>query len=175
MIAPPPPGVVRALVVFLLVVVAQRVAELALSARNTRALLARGAKEYAAAHYRLIVFVHVLFPLSLIAEVLWLGARPWSHWPVWLALWLLAQALRYSAVRALGDRWSTRILVLAGAPLVRRGPYRFLRHPNYAAVVLELIAAPMLFGAWRTAVMVTLLDAMALRIRIDAEERALGG
>ena len=118
--------------------------------------------------------MHVLFLCSLVAEVSWLGARPGPVWPFWLALWLAAQTLRYSAVGALGPRWSTRILVLPDAPLVRSGPYRWLRHPNYVAVVVELLAAPLVFGAWRTALGVSLLNALALRIRIAAEERALG-
>ena len=161
-----------ALALFLAVVIAQRVAELALSARNARLLLARGAREHAAGHYPLLVIVHVLFPIALVLEVWCLGARPGPLWPMWLALWIGAQALRYSAVRALGDRWSTRILVLPG-PLVRRGPYRLLRHPNYVAVVTELAAAPLVFGAWRTAVIISALNAIALFIRIRAEETAL--
>ena len=116
-----------------------------------------------------------LLPRVVPAQVLAQGARPWKSWPVWLGLWLAAQALRYAAVRALGERWSVRILALPGEPLVRRGPYRFLRHPNYIAVVVELIAAPLMFGAWRTAIAISLLDFLALRIRIPAEERALRG
>jgi len=162
------------LAVFLLVVIAQRVAELVFSARNTRRLLAGGAREYGARHFPLLVLVHVLFPVGLAFEVLVLGSRPGEWWPAWLALWGCAQALRYAAVRALGERWSVRILVLRGAPLVRSGPYALLPHPNYLAVVLELLAAPLIFGAWRTALLVSLLNLFALRIRIRAEEKALG-
>lgn len=171
----PEPLVTRALFAFLGVVVGQRVVELLHSARNSRALLARGAREWGAGHYPLLVLVHTIFPLALAAEVVLLGARPGAGWPLWLALWLAAQLLRYAAVRELGNRWSTRILVLPGAPLIASGPYRFLRHPNYVAVVTELIAGSLMFGAWRTAVLVTLLNAVALRIRISAEQRALGG
>ncbi len=171
----PEPLVTRALFAFLGVVVGQRVVELLHSARNSRALLARGAREWGAGHYPLLVLVHTIFPLGLAAEVVLLGARPGAGWPLWLVLWLVAQLLRYAAVRELGNRWSTRILVLPGAPLIASGPYRFLRHPNYVAVVTELIAGSLMFGAWRTAVLVTLLNAVALRIRISAEQRALGG
>lgn len=171
----PEPLVTRALSAFLGAVVGQRVVELLHSARNSRALLARGAREWGAGHYPLLVVVHTIFPLGLAAEVVLLGARPGAGWPFWLALWLAAQALRYAAVRELGNRWSTRILVLPGAPLIATGPYRFLRHPNYVAVVTELIAGSLMFGAWRTALLVTLLNAVALRIRISAEQRALGG
>jgi methyltransferase len=118
--------------------------------------------------------VHALFPILLGLEVLLLGARPDAGWPLWLALWLAAQALRYAAVGALGERWTVRIWVLPGAPLVRRGPYRLLRHPNYVAVVVELLAAPLLFGAWRTALVIGVLDLLVLRQRIRAEEAALG-
>jgi len=78
-------------------------------------------------------------------------------------------------VRTLGERWTVKIWVLPGEPLVERGPYRWLRHPNYVAVVLELIAAPMMFGAWRTTIVITLLNALALRVRIREEEKALQG
>jgi methyltransferase len=164
-----------ALVLFLVVLAVQRLAELLWSARNERRLAARGGREQGAGHFPLLVLVHVLFPVLLVAEVLSLGARPGPLWPLWLALWLVAQALRYAAVRALGERWTVRVWVLPGAPLVRSGPYRFLRHPNYVAVVLELLAAPLMFGAWRTALVISALNALALATRIRAEERALGG
>ena len=167
------PGVVLAM--FLAVLAAQRIGELVLSARNERILAARGAREHAAGHFPLLVFVHLLLPALLVVEVLVLGARPGALWPLWLAGWLAAQALRYSAVRALGERWTVRIWVLPGAPLVTRGPYRFVRHPNYIAVVLELLAAPLMFGAWRTALVVSAVNALALAVRIRAEEKALGG
>jgi methyltransferase len=164
---------VWALALFLAVLAAQRVSELLLSAANTKRLVARGAREVGSRHFPLIVLVHVLFPLCLVAEVVGLGARPGSLWALWLGLWLAAQALRYVAFRSLGERWSVRILVLPGEPLVRRGPYRFMRHPNYVAVIVELLAAPLMFGAWRTAVAISLLDLGALGIRIRAEEAAL--
>ncbi|MEO6461721.1 MAG: isoprenylcysteine carboxylmethyltransferase family protein [Candidatus Eisenbacteria bacterium] len=170
-LAPPP---LAGLVLFLVALAAQRIAELVHSARNERLLAARGAREHAAGHFPLLVLVHVLLPVLLTIEVLGLGARPGGPWPLWLAVWLAAQVLRYAAVRALGERWTVRIWVLPGAPLVRRGPYRFLRHPNYLAVVLELAAAPLMFGAWRTALIVSALNAAALALRIRAEERALG-
>ena len=163
------------LVLFLVVLAVQRLAELLWSARNERRLAARGGREHAAGHFPLLVLVHVLFPILLVAEVLALGAEPGPLWPLWLVLWLAAQALRYAAVRALGERWTVRVWVLPGAPLVRSGPYRFLRHPNYVAVVLELLAAPMMFGAWRTALVISALNALALATRIRAEEKALGG
>jgi methyltransferase len=158
---------------YLVVLALQRIGELVHSARNVRRLRARGAREYAAGHFPLLVAVHVLFPLCLVTELVALGSRPTALWPLALGLWLAAQVLRYSAVGALGERWSVGVWVLPGEPLVHRGPYRFLRHPNYVAVVTELVAAPMMFGAWRTAIAITLLNAFALSIRIRAEEAAL--
>jgi len=161
------------LAVFIVIVVAERIGELAWSARTARRLAARGGREVAAAHFPLLVALHVLYPLVLIAEVVWLGARPSSWWPMWLVLWLGAQALRFAAIHALGDRWNVRIWTVPGEPRVRRGLYRWLRHPNYLAVIIELMAGPMLFGAWRTAFAISTLNALALRVRIRAEEAAL--
>ena len=158
---------------YLIVLAVQRVAELGHSARNERQLRARGAVEHGAAHFPRIVFVHALFPILLALEVLLLGAHPNAWWPLWLGMWLAAQVLRYAAVAALGERWTVRIWVLPGVSLVRRGPYRLMRHPNYVAVVVELLAAPLLFGAWRTALVIGVLDLLALRQRIRAEEAAL--
>jgi methyltransferase len=161
------------LAVFLGFVILQRVLELVVSARNARRVLARGGKEYGAGHFPWLVCVHVLFIAGIAAEVLFLGTRPGALWPLWLAVWAGAQLLRYAAVRALGERWNVRIIVVPGMPLVRTGPYRRLRHPNYVAIVIELIAAPLIFGAWRTALVVSLLNALALRTRIRVENDAL--
>lgn len=161
------------LVSFLILVLVQRVGELMHSAHNGRVLRARGAKEHGASHFPLLVIVHVLFPVSLVLEVVFLGARPGSWWGAWLVLWCSAQFLRYWAVLSLGDRWNARILVLPGVPVVSRGPYAFLTHPNYVAVAIELLVAPLMFGAWRTALGISLLNLFALWIRICAEERAL--
>src|SRR5262245_13668127 len=136
-----------ALGTFLTLLIAQRLSELVISKRNARGLLARGAREFGAGHYPWLVLVHVLYPLLLAGEVLWLGARPGPLWPLWLLLCLVAQALRFATIRALGDRWNTRILVVPGEPLVQTGPYRWLRHPNYLAVAVELPAGALLFGA----------------------------
>jgi methyltransferase len=163
------------LATFVAVVAAQRVGEMVLSARHARRVRARGAREFGAAHFPLLVVVHVLFLMSLVFEVWFWGARPGGAWPLWLLLWLSAQALRYAAVRALGDRWNVRIFVVPGQPLVQSGPYRFVRHPNYVAVAIEMVAASMLFGAWRTAIGISALNAIALRVRIRAEDAALRG
>jgi methyltransferase len=161
------------LFVYLVVLALQRGIELRHAASNERRLAEAGAVQHGDAHYPWIVLLHVLYPVSLIVEIVGLGAHPDHLWPGWLTVWLLAQALRYWAVVSLGERWTARIWVLPGAPLVRRGPYRWLAHPNYAAVITEFVAAPMMFGAWRTAVLVSALNAWALAVRIRTERRAL--
>jgi methyltransferase len=133
-----------ALAVGLLVL--QRLAELALARRNARRALALGAVEHAAGQLRWFVALHALFPVALVAEVLAFGARPGPAWPLWLGAYLAAQALRYASIRALGPAWNVRVLVRPGVAPVRRGPYRWLRHPNYLAVVVELAALPLLGG-----------------------------
>lgn len=153
--------------------IAQRIGELAMSARHIPRVRARGGREYGRKHFPFIVAVHTLFPIALILELARFGVHPPRYWPVWLAIWLLAQALRYSAIRALGDRWNVRVWVIPGLAPVASGPYRWLRHPNYVAVVAEFIAVAMLFGAWRTAVGISLLNAVALAVRIRCENDAL--
>ena len=167
----PPPYAL--LVAFLAFVALQRLAELVLSARNARIVLARGAREFGREHFRWFVLIHLLFPIALVAEVVFLGARPGPWAPLWDAAWVAAQFLRLAAIRALGERWNVRILVLPGVPLVTRGPYRWLRHPNYVAVMIESVAAPLMFGAWRTAIAFAVANALALRVRIGCENHAL--
>ena len=150
----------------------QRVSELLLSARNLARLRARGAVEFGAAHFPLFVLLHGGYPVALVAEVL-SGARPGPTWPCWLGLWLAAQTLRIGAITTLGERWNVRIVVLPGEPPVARGLYRWLPHPNYVAVALEFVAAPMMFGAGWTALGGTLLNALVMAVRIPAEDRAL--
>ena len=166
---------VIALVAVLAYYAAQRFGELALSARNTRLLLARGAREHGQEHLPMLIVLHTLFPIALATEVLALHARPGALTPLWVGSFVAAQGLRWAAMRALGDRWSARVVVIPGVPLVRHGPYRWLRHPNYLAVVIELLAAPLMFGAWRTAAAFSAANLLALRLRIRCEERALAG
>ena len=158
----------------LAVIALERAFELLLSARNQRRLVAAGAVEHGRAHFPVFVALHALWPVALVAEVVAAGARPGPWWPAWLGVALAAQGLRAAAIAALGGRWTVRVLALPGAPLVRRGPYRLLRHPNYLAVTLELAAIPMILGAWRTALAASALNQVALAIRVRVEERALG-
>jgi methyltransferase len=155
-------------------VAVQRLGELAVSRRHLRALLARGAREVGASHYPWMVALHTAFLVACVAEV-WLLDRPWRARAglAWFLVFLAALALRWWTLRTLGERWTTRVLVLPGAPLVEGGPFRLLRHPNYTAVVLELAAIPMIHGAWMTAVVFGVANLVLLRVRIGVEEAAL--
>ena len=159
---------------FVALIAVQRLLELHLSHHHELALRAKGAYERGAGHYSLIVVLHAAWLLAMLLEGWLRGAEPSPMWPMWAALFLGGQALRYWAILSLGQRWTTRVMVLPGAPLVGSGPYKFLPHPNYAAVVLEIFAGPLVFGAWITASVFTLLNACVLLVRIRAEERALG-
>ena len=146
----------------------QRLGELWLSNRNTRALLARGGREADPGHYPLIVAVHVLW----LAALWWLAPGRLIN-AFWLALFIALQLARLWTVASLGDRWTTRIIVLPDAPLVQRGPYKWVSHPNYLIVTLEIAALPLAFGLWAVAFVFTILNAAVLAIRIRAENRAL--
>ena len=159
----------------LALVALERCVELLVSTRNARRALARGGVELGRGHYPAMVLFHALFLLACAVEP-WLLPRAWPRalTLTCAALVLAAQALRWWAVATLGPRWSTRIVVLPGAPPVVGGPYRWLRHPNYLAVVIELLALPLALGAPWTAVLGSIAYAVLLAGRIPAEERALG-
>lgn len=157
-----------AAVLILAIVTAQRLVELWLSARNTRRLLAAGAREFGRWHYPLIVGLHGLWLASL-----WVLAPGRDIDPMLLFLFALLQLGRIWVIASLGRRWTTRIIVLPDAPLVRRGPYRFVRHPNYVIVVLEIAMLPLAFGLWQLALLFSALNAAVLAIRIREENRAL--
>ncbi|ABZ83022.1 conserved hypothetical protein [Heliomicrobium modesticaldum Ice1] len=154
-------------------VLAQRVVELAIARRNARRMTAKGAVEVGHAHYRYLVALHVCFFAALMTEVLVLGRKPPQWWMAPAAAFLIAQGLRYWCMTSLGHFWNTRIFVLPGANAIRRGPYRFFRHPNYLAVVTELLCIPLLFGAWITAAVISIVNLYLLSVRIQAEEAAL--
>ena len=159
----------------LIVIVAiQRAWELGVSNHHFRALKARGAIEVGAGHYPWMVALHAAFLFSCVAEV-WLFYRPWRPVVAGLAVIILgaALALRWWTLSTLGDRWTTRVLVVPGEELVSSGPYRWLRHPNYLVVVMEIAAIPMVHCAWLTAIGFTLANFVLLRERIRAEEGAL--
>lgn len=151
----------------------QRLLELALARRNERKARARGAVEWGRGHYPYIVGLHVLWLISTLVEGLLRGPELPAFWPVALVLFLLVQPLRYWAILSLGESWNTKILVVPGATMVRRGPYRYFAHPNYVVVVVEILAFPLIFDAWMTALVFSVLNAVVLRVRIREENRAL--
>ncbi len=158
----------------LALIVAERAVELVVSRRHERRLRARGGVEAGEGHYPFMVFLHAtLFPACL-AEV-WLAGRPFvpalgAAAAVALAL---TMALRWWVIATLGERWTTRVIVVPGEPAIGGGPYRFLRHPNYLAVAVELFAIPLLHAAWATAALWGGADLALLAVRIRAEDRAL--
>jgi methyltransferase len=148
-------------------VVVQRLAELWLARRNTRRLLAQGGREIGRAHYWFIVVLHA----GWLATMLVLGwSAPVS--PPMLALYALLQVFRAWILASLGSRWTTRIIVV-NEPPVRRGPYRFLRHPNYLLVAAEIAVVPLALGLPIVALVFTVLNGLAMAIRIPAENQAL--
>jgi methyltransferase len=160
---------VRLAVVVLGLVTLQRLGELALAGRNTRRLIARGGHEVGESHYPFLVAVHAAWLGGL-----WLLAwnRPVS--PFWLGAFLVLQALRVWVIASLGERWTTRIVIVP-APLVRRGPYRWFAHPNYAVVAGEIAVLPLAFGLIAFAALFSALNAAVLAVRLRAETRALRG
>ena len=155
-------------VVVLTLVTLQRLGELWLSQRNTRRLLEQGAREHAPGHYPLIVVLHAAWLLTL-----WFFALRRPIHPFWLALFVLVELARIWVLASLGPRWTTRIIVLPDAPLVSRGPYRWINHPNYVVVIAEIAVLPLVFGLWQAALVFSLLNAAVLTIRIREENHAL--
>lgn len=155
-------------IVILALVTAQRLGELVLARRNTRTLLAKGGVERGAEHYPLIVSLHAA----------WLGGLWVLAWDrpanlAWLAVYLVLQGLRAWVLLSLGSRWTTRIIVVPGETLVKRGPYRLIPHPNYVVVAAEIAVLPLVFGLTTYAVVFSLLNATVLWLRIRAENAAL--
>ena len=156
------------------VVAAQRLAELAISRRNVNGLLAAGGVEVGRSHYPPMVLLHATFLPSCLLEVWWLE-RPFIRGlgVAMLVALVAAAALRGWVIHTLGRRWSTRVVCLPGVAPIRGGPYRFLRHPNYLAVVVEMAALPLVHSAWLTALFFTVANLLLLRERVRVEEQAL--
>jgi methyltransferase len=160
---------------FILVVGAERLVELAVSRRNAAWSLAHGGKEFGRGHYPVMVGMHALLLVACIVEV-WTLHRPfipWLGWPM-AVLVVLSTAVRWWCVIVLGRHWNPRLIVIPGAPLVRRGPYRWVHHPNYTAVSAEVAALPLVHSVWLTAVVFSIANALVLHVRIRAENAALG-
>lgn len=159
----------------ILAIVIERLAELVVAHRNAQWSFAQGGKEFGRPHYVVMVVLHSALLIGCIVEP-WALHRPfipWLGWPM-LAVLVGSQALRWWCVKSLGRRWNTRVIALPHASLVRRGPYRWLHHPNYVAVVAEGFALPLVHTAWLTALGFTLANAILLTVRLRVENSALG-
>lgn len=152
---------------FLGFIIFQRLSELVIAKRNTAKLMARGAVEHGAEHYPFMVMMHTCW---IVALVFFGIDQPINLF--WLTLFAVLQAFRIWILTTLGERWTTRIIVIDD-PLVLAGPFKYFRHPNYMLVIAEIIVAPMVLGLWWIALLFTLLNAAMLYVRIGAEERAL--
>lgn len=161
------------LVAGVMMVAVQRLLELRYSQRNERRLRSLGAVERGAGHYPAMVALHALWLVSTLVEGLLRGPENPVWYPVPLAAFLLVQPLRYWAILSLGENWNVRILVVPERKLVWTGPYRYFPHPNYVVVTVEVLTFPLIFGAWVTALVFSILNAAFLYVRIRAEERAL--
>lgn len=154
-------------------IIVQRLVELAIAKRNERWILDKGGIEYGQGHYPAMVLIHAAFFVVYIYEVVTLGKSLSDYWPALLILFLLTQGMRVWALTSLGKYWNTKIIILPGAVVVKKGPYKIIKHPNYLIVALELIIIPLMFNAFITLAVFMVLNVVILSIRIPAEEKAL--
>ncbi|XUX06066.1 isoprenylcysteine carboxyl methyltransferase family protein [Sporosarcina sp. UB5] len=159
--------------IVLTIIILQRIVELIIAKRNEKWMKSEGAFEAGASHYPYMVAMHVCFFIALITEVLFFNRQLSAVWTIWLAIFLAAQIMRIWCLTSLGKYWNTKIIVLPNAKVVRKGPYKWLRHPNYMIVATELLVLPLLFNAFITAVVFSLLNVWMMSVRIPAEEEAL--
>lgn len=159
----------------ILAVAAERLGELVVSKRNAQWAFANGGREFGRNHYPVMLAIHTGLLAGCVVEV-WALHRPFIPWLGWsmLAVVVASQVLRWWCIATLGRRWNTLVIVLPEEPLVRRGPYRWIHHPNYVVVVVEGIALPMVHTAYLTAIAFTAANALLLTVRIRVENRALG-
>ncbi len=160
---------------FILLIGIERLAELAVSRRNAKWSFAQGGREFGQRHYPVMVTMHSLLLLSCVTEVAVTDRPfvPWLGWPM-VGVVVISTAVRWWCVAVLGKHWNPRLIVIKGAPLVQRGPYRWLHHPNYTAVTAEVAALPLVHSAWVTAIVFSVANALVLTVRIRAENVALG-
>ena len=154
----------------ILAVAVERLAELAVSKRNLAWSKARGGREYGFSHYPAMVALHVGLLLGCVVEAAHRPFLPGLGWPMFVLV-VLSQALRWWCIATLGPRWNTRVVVVPGLPLVTSGPYKWFKHPNYVAVVVEGVALPLVHTAWITALTFTVLNAALLSVRIRCGTR----
>lgn len=162
------------LVFLFLLVLGQRIVELRISKRNQQWMEEQGGYEIGKEHYPIILGVHLLLFIGILAEVVFFRTTPPSWWAVPLSIFFVTQGLRYWCIHSLGKYWSTRIWVVPGHSPQQVGPYRYLRHPNYLIVMIEILIFPFIFGAYFTSILVTIMNAFViLLLRVPREELAL--
>ena len=155
------------------IVILQRLIELFIAKRNEKWMRSQGAFEAGAAHYPVMVSMHIVFFISLLAEVFLFERALSPLWIIFLVIFIIAQAARIWCLTSLGKFWNTKIIILPGATVVQKGPYKWVRHPNYIIVATELLVLPLLFSAYLTAIVFSLLNVWMSSVRIPAEEKAL--
>lgn len=160
-------------IIFLAFLIFQRVVELFIANSNERWMKEQGAKEYGQNHYRFMVLIHVGFFISLIVEIFIMNRSLHPYWPLLLIFFIIVQIGRVWVISSLGKYWNTKIIVLPGAEVVKKGPFKYMRHPNYFIVTIELLVIPLLFQAYVTACVFFILNQVILMVRIPLEERAL--
>lgn len=160
---------------FILAIGAERLVELVVARRNAAWSFAHGGKEFGRGHYPVIVAMHTLLLVACVVEVAVLHRPfvPWLGWPM-IGVVVLSTAMRWWCASTLGKHWNPRLIVVPDAPLVQGGPYRWIHHPNYTAVVAEVAALPLVHSAWLTALVFSAANAAVLSVRIRAENTALG-
>ena len=158
---------------FILVfVIIQRLVELFIAKRNEKSMLAKGAYEVGASHYKFMILLHVSFFISFILEVIYFKTIVTPNY-ILLFVFLILQLLRAWCLVSLGVFWNTKIIILPGSNVVVKGPYSYIRHPNYLVVCLEILVLPLMFQAYMTAISFTILNLIMLSVRIPIEEKAL--
>lgn len=159
--------------IIIFLVIAQRLTEVFIAKRNEKWMLSQGAYEVGTSHYPYMIALHSSFFLFLIVEVVTNNSSLSPLFPLFFILFIAVQALRIWCLRSLGPFWNTKIIILPGAEVVKKGPYVYFRHPNYAVVCLEIVLLPLMFQAYFTAFCFTLLNITMLSVRIPIEEKAL--
>lgn len=154
-------------------VIMQRIIELVIAKRNETVMLSKGAYEVGSEHYPFMIALHVSFFISIIFEVLFFKHTLSTLFPFLFVCFLIVQFIRIWCLVSLGLFWNTKIIILPGANVVKKGPYKFLRHPNYIVVCSEILLLPLMFNAFFTAFIFTLLNLSMLSVRIPTEEKAL--
>jgi methyltransferase len=156
---------------FISFVILLRIGELYLSQKNEKWLLQNGAVEYGRKHYPVIVTLHILFFLSLLMEYS-LQQAPYSNYYL-IGIYFLLITFKFRIILSLGKFWNTKIYHIPGAPLIKTGIYKYIKHPNYIVVIAEIAIIPAAFHLYYTAIIFTLLNLIVLRVRIKEENKAL--